>query len=411
MRVGADLAEVMRSVSAALAGTGPAVLPRPAGADLSVPDHDPQTLPDDLAVVVGTSGSTGAPKLALLTATALRASAAATADRLGGTGDWLLALPAHHVAGMQVVVRAVCGGGQVVASAAGPFTVGVFVAGTAALSAGGAGRRYTSLVPTQLARLVADPAGVAALAAYDAVLVGGAACPVSLLTRARELGVPVVTTYGSSETCGGCVYDGLPLSGIQLRLEGADELGVGRIWVGGPVVASGYLGDPVRSAAAFPQVEGQRWYRTDDLGRIDPSTGRVQVWGRADDVIVSGGMKVSPRVVEEAVASVLPAGWTAVVVGIPDSQWGQLVGLAVAPQAAADTAGEVGTAASRWVTGGGGLEMLREELRDALPRYALPRVMQVWSEIPLIGVGKPDRAAVLRRLSAAADTMTGTDMP
>ena len=186
------LTEVLPRLRAALDGSGPAVLPVPDGPagqavrELVRPDLPLEPGPDGepVALVVPTSGSTGSVKGALLTGSALRASAQATLDRLGGPGRWLLALPTTHVAGLTVLVRSLLAGTEPVPMPlAGGFDAAGFVAGTAAL---GPARRYTALVPTQLRRLLADPAGAAALAGYDAVLIGGAAAEPDLLERATR---------------------------------------------------------------------------------------------------------------------------------------------------------------------------------------------------------------------------------
>jgi O-succinylbenzoic acid--CoA ligase len=221
-----------------------AVLPYAAGGqpptvpDAFVPDA---AVPEGTALVVGTSGSTGTPKLAMLSASALTASAAGTHERLGGPGSWLLAMPPHHIAGVQVLLRCIASGtepGFVDLSEG--FSAGAFIAAATTFHGD---RRYTALVPTQLARLLDDERATAALAEFEAVLVGGAASPPALLAGARDAGVSVVTTYGMSETCGGCVYDGIPLSHTEIRLD--DD---GRIHLAGATLATGYLGRPDLSA-------------------------------------------------------------------------------------------------------------------------------------------------------------------
>jgi O-succinylbenzoic acid--CoA ligase len=274
--------EVLPALRAALDG-GPALLPYAASADPPVVPDAPGTLPDGLALAVGTSGSTGTPKLAMLTAAALTASAHATDERLGGPGQWLLTMPAHHIAGLQVLLRSLLAGTEpVVADLAAGFTPRTFAAAASALTGP---RRYTSLVPTQLSRLLADDTAAAALRGFDAVLVGGAATPRSLLARAEDAGVPVVTTYGMSETAGGCVYSGLPLPCSRIR---ADD--TGRLHLGGATLAQGYLGRPDLTAAAFStDADGSRWFATDDVGHRGDD-GRWHVEGRVDDLINTGGL-------------------------------------------------------------------------------------------------------------------------
>ncbi len=420
--------ESLTAWQAAIEGDGPAVVPFPAdGPPPVLPGHDPAELPDDLVTVLGTSGSTGTPKRALLTAAALRASARATEERLHGPGDWLLAVPAHHVAGVQVLIRTLLGAGRVSAVASGPFRVPGFV-NSADHVHRSAGERpsYVSLVPTQLYRLLDSPQGVAALRPFAAVLVGGAATDPAVVDRARSLGVGVVTTYGSSETCGGCVYDGVPLSCTEVGLEPVDSpSGIGRIVLGGSMVAAGYLGDAERTRAAFSSTTKGRSFRTDDLGswENDPGTGRrvLTVRGRVDDVIVTGGMKVMPSIVEEALAQVLPSGWQAVVVGLPDPRWGQVVAVALAPGqpsenrpqdlACASPASEYVRLDAPSAASLPELSQLRERLRGQVPHYALPRRVAVLSSLPTIGVGKVDRAAVRQRFLSGADTMNSDDRP
>lgn len=373
--------KLVAAVRAALDG-GPAV--RPVG---PAPAADPAGPPAaTTAVVVGTSGSSGEPKLVELSASALGASATATAARLGGSARWLLALPAEHVAGVQVIVRAVlAGAAPVVQDLRDGFRPADFAAATARL---GDARRCTSLVPTQLLRLLdAGGAALEALRGYAAVLVGGAALDAGLRARAEAAGLRVVATYGMTETSGGCVYDGVPLDGVRIALAddpgsgtpaprpagaGTPARGEGRIHVGGPTLATGYLGRPDDTAAAFACGR----FRTGDLGRwVD---GRLEVLGRADDVIVTGGENVAPAAVERALAA-QPGVRAACVVGVPDPEWGQVVAAAVVRDPSAP-----------------GHDRLRHAVRDVLGRAAAPRLLLDLPELPLRGIGKPDRAAVTR---------------
>ncbi|MEV1295012.1 o-succinylbenzoate--CoA ligase [Pseudonocardia sp. NPDC049635] len=375
----ARLAAALRS---ALDGTGPAVLPvRTApGAEPALPGPVARAvaqdaLPAGLAVVVATSGSTGEPKHVALTADALRASAAATASRLGGPGRWLLTLPAEHVAGVQVVVRALLSGSlPVVQDVRDGFRPDGFARATARIGHGA--RRYTSLVPTQLARILDHgSAPLFALAGYDAVLVGGAALDAGLRARATDAGIRVVATYGMSETCGGCVYDGVALDGVTVTV----EPGSGRVVLGGPVVAAGYLGAPAATAEAF----GPAGFRTTDLGVLAPD-GTLTVLGRADDVVNTGGEKIAPAAVERALLEV--AGIRAAcVVGLPDREWGQVVGALVVPVEGPD--------------GGPTDAVLRDTVRAACGRAAVPRVLRRATAVPERGIGKPDRAAVVALLN------------
>lgn len=342
---------------AALDGTGPAVLPVAAGTVV-----EPMPLDGwerDAALVIATSGSSGTPKSVLLSAAALRASAEATHARLGGAGRWLLALPATHIAGVQVLVRSlVAGKTPVVLDLAPGFRASTFLDAARRLLAT-PGPHYTALVPTQLARLLAD--GVDVLRSFDGVLLGGAATPLPLLEQARAAGVRVVTTYGMSETSGGCVYDGVPLDGVRLRLAR------GRIELAGPTLALGYRGERFTDP----------WFRTGDLGQFRPD-GTLEVLGRADDMIVTGGEKVPPVLVERAMAAV--SGVREVcVVGVPDAEWGQVVAAAVV------TTGEAPTE-----------ETLRAAVRESVGRTAVPKRLLFLKELPTRGPGKVDRAAVAR---------------
>ncbi len=212
-----------------------------------------------------------------------------------------------------------------------------------------------------------------ALLGYDAVLVGGAALDPGLRARAQAAGVRVVTTYGMSETAGGCVYDGVPLDGVRVRIDAE-----GGIRLGGPTLASGYLGRPGETASAF---DGG-WFRTGDLGRW--RDGRLQVLGRSDDVIITGGTNVSPAAVERVLLA-QPGVYAACVVGLPDPEWGQIVAAAVVA--------EHGTAADP--------QRLRAAVQAELGRAAGPRSVVPVPEIPLLGIGKPDRRAVVTLLSGS----------
>ncbi len=355
-------------VRAALDGDRPlAVLPAgpPAAVDAAraVLRAD-EPLEDGADLVVVTSGSTGSGRGVLLSADAVRASAGATLDRLGGPGSWLLALPVSAIAGLQVLCRSEVAGHATVALGKGEE----LAAAAARLPAGE--RRYTALVPTQLVRFLdAEPD---ALRGFDAVLVGGAATDPALLARARAEGVRVVTTYGMTETAGGCVYDGVPLDGVRIRVTEGGPAGPGGVELAGPVLASGYRRDPEATAAAF--ADG--WFRTRDAGSLD-ADGRLTVLGRLDDVLISGGVNVAPAAVE-AVLREHPGVADAVVVGRPDPEWGQRVVAAVVPtgEPAPD------------------LAELRRWVADRLGPPAAPRQLHLLTAVPTLHTGKPDRRAV-----------------
>lgn len=331
-------------------------------------------------MVLTTSGSTGQPKRVLASAASLRASAEATAERVGGHGHWLLTLPPDHVAGWQVVLRSALAGTSPTRMM-GPFTVDAFVAASAQVPQ--VGPRLVSLVPTQVHRLLTDPAGARALATFTAVLIGGAPLPEPLRVKAEEAGVALHRTYGMSETCGGCVYNGTPLRDVQVQLA-AD----GQVLLGGPVLAEGYLDDPTRTAERFTiDGAGQRWFRTDDVGELDQD-GRLRLLGRVDDMINTGGFKVAPRPIEEALQA-LPGVREVLVLGVPDPEWGQRVCAVLTGEQAS------------------GLDVaaVRDLLSDTLPRHALPRQVLWLPTLPMLPSGKPDRVALRDICAGEGGTM------
>lgn len=381
---------MLAALTAALDGSGPAILPLdpdlPAAAlartlEALAPSQllttegtrslrpgpggqDAAGVADDTAVVIATSGSTGIPKGVELSAAALRASARASLARIGaGPGErWLCCLPTSHIAGLGILVRSLVSGTEPVISAkADPEVIA------------GSGCAHVSLVPTQLRRLLA--AGIRP-GPVRTVLLGGAAAGGDLLAAARDAGWPVVTTYGMSETCGGCVYDGLPLDGVT-AVPGPD----GRIRISGPVLFSRYRLQRGMTAQAL--ADGV--FRTADLGYRGPD-GRLVIRGRADDVINTGGEKVVPGEVE-AVLGTSPQVADVVVVGVPDAEWGeQVTAFVVATDPAHPPA----------------LDQLRAIVRQALSARAAPKKVFVMPVFPLLPSGKPDRAAL--RASAVAES-------
>ena len=318
------------------------------------------------AAVVATSGSTGRPKGVVLSRAAITAAVAATHARLGGPGDWVLAMPAHYVAGLMVLARTVVAGTTV-------HEVPSDLGGLDRAAARMTGRRYLSLVPTQLVRACADARLSKTLAGFDAVLLGGAAADPRLLALARERGIAVVTTYGMSETCGGCVYDGVPLEGVQVDLEPGSD----RILLAGPLLFSGYRLRPDLTAAAL--VAG-RLHTQDRGGWRD---GRLEVLGRLDDVVISGGVNVDLAAVERASRGWPgPAGVDLAVVGVPDPEWGTRV-VAV-------------------TNGPGALDDLRRFLRPQLPAAAAPRQLVRVEALPRLPSGKIDRQRLVELVSGSS---------
>jgi O-succinylbenzoic acid--CoA ligase len=314
---------------------------------------------DDEPLVVETSGSTGAPKRVLLSRRAVLASVAATSSRLEGEGRWLLALPASYVAGAQVVCRSVLAGEPPVLLEDHPSLAAAIEAGRPA---------YASLVPTQLHRRLDSEEDVEALRSLRMVLLGGGPIDPALRSRAAELGVSVVATYGSAETAGGCVYDGVPLDGVGLA---TDE--DGRLRISGPTLFDGYDGDPELTARVL--VDG--WFRTEDAARIDED-GRLQVIGRLDDIVVTGGVNVPAPAVARRLRE-HPGVWDVEVLGVPDEEWGTRLVAFVVGDPDVDLE----------------LEAVREWVAQVHPRPWAPRQLVVLDAMPMLGNGKVDRVQLV----------------
>ena len=357
-------------------------------------------------LVLRTSGSTtGTGRLIAMSAAALVASARATHARLGGPGTWLLPLPAHHVAGLQILIRSLEAGTEPVvvdtSSGFSPAALAEALSSACRSTGAAASRLYVSLVPTQLVRVLQDPQARRALAGADAVLLGGAAADPALLDRARGAGVTVVTTYGMSETGGGCVYNGLPLEGVEIAIQAPDAEGAGRILISGPVLAEDYLHTPGRSPAGRPNA-GEGFHRsgtrrvlaTSDRGRLHPD-GRLEVLGRLDDVIITGGVKVEPRHVEEALTGIDGVA-EACVIGLPDEQWGSTVVAAVVLEPGRQPGGP-----TRWHGAA-----LREAARAQLDGAHAPKRVLILEALPLRPSGKVDRREVARLLAATTTDVT-----
>ncbi len=362
-----DSAEaVLAGLRSALDG-GHAVMPLAPAADRT---SIPSEVPGAVSLVVQSSGSTGEPKRVALSAAALLASAAASAEALGGGGQWLLALPAHYIAGINVLVRSIAAGTEPVILPGGRFDPFAFVVEAARLQEDA---RFTSLVPAQLSALLAVEGALETLRRFDRILVGGQATPQTLLAQALELGLNVTRSYGSSETSGGCVYDGAPLSGVMMRVHD------GEVQLGGPTLAEGYLDDEPRTSRQFFTDDEGRWYRTSDEGTI--ADGVLRVTGRLDDVIISGGVKVSLSAVERAVNSMSGLAH-AVVVSRSDERWGEVP--VVVSEAAAS------------------LEDVRAHVGGTLGAEARPAELVVVANLPVLASGKPDRTAIRRILARRA---------
>ena len=283
-------------------------------------------------------------------------------------------------------------------------------------------RRFISLVPTQLHKLLesadANPHLGAeiheALGSFTGILLGGAPASADLLAAATALGLNTVTTYGSAETAGGCVYSGSVLPGVRVELvpeegmpavpdTGGKPAQVGRIWISGAHLASGYIGDAARTAEHFfTAADGTRWYRTDDYGLLSPAAApnsnkncseqRLQVLGRSDDVLISGGVKISAR----AVATVLeehPAVREACVVGLPDARWGTAIAAAVTLVSSALAPSAAGNGMSPALTEEL-CTLLRARCAEKLGAPAAPKQLSILPDFPLTSTGKPDRAEI-----------------
>lgn len=368
--LGFDPHGLLAPIADALSGEGPAVAPH-ADPDQS---FNGGLANDDVAAVISTSGSTGTPKQTMLSVDALAASSMGTATALKAEGQWLLALPVHYVAGFQVLVRSLYAGTRPWAmDLTTQFTDEAFTDAAEELTDR---IRLTSLVPTQLHRLLTDPSPrtLKVLQRFDSILIGGAPTSPKLLAEARKHGLNVVRTYGMSETCGGCVYDGVPLPGVHLS---NDE---GNLWIGGDTLAEGYLGQPGLTTDRFPFHSGRRWFRSGDVGNIND--GVLTIQGRTDDVLTTGGVKVSAaavvRVLEEC-----DGVREAYVTGLPHDEWGTEVAAAV--------------------VGNAPLKELCQQIRAELGPEAVPKKVLVLDRLPLLANGKTDRQQLRLLLERCPD--------
>ncbi len=319
----------------------------------------PSGVPPDPAVraVVLTSGTTGTPKGVELTEAGLRAVGAGCNAALGLEPDdcWLVCLPLHHVAGLAILARARVGGQRVVVHPA-------FDAGAVADAPDAAGASLVSVVPTMLRDLLDRQAP---LERYRRIVVGGAPFPPALRARAEAAGAPVVDAYGLSETFGGFLVDGRPILGAEARLADDDEL-----LVAGPMVMRGYRLDP--DATRRVLVDG--WLHTGDVATRDPD-GALRIVDRRRDLVITGGVNVSPTAVELVLAA-HPAVADVCVAGAPDERWGErVVAFVVARPAEAPPT----------------VEDLRAFGRERLRAAELPRQVVAVDAIPRSPGGKVQR--------------------
>jgi len=390
-------------LASALDGTGPAISPIPVGDsellnDLRLairPNDDDYPLESaEIAIVCATSGSTGTPRAVLLSRDALLSSATAFGQRFGTDARWVVSLPVNHIAGIMVLVRSWLHGNpfEVDPSVGGarPFDAPTFAATTAIAQR--ASRLdglplMVSLVPTQIARLLeAGSVGLEALLAYDVVLSGAAATPQPMLETLRAHGVKVVVSYGMSETCGGCVFDGRPLDGVGITLGSQDESDPGRIRISGPMLASGYRLRPDLDAVTF--IDGR--LETQDVGRLD-SAGLLHVLGRLDDVVIVGGVNVALSAVESVIRHHQDVAQVAVI-DVQDELWGSLpIACVVTKSARADKQALTTD--------------LKSQVSSRIGRAAAPRLVVFVDQLPMLDSGKVDRITL--RLQVARDIASG----
>ena len=329
-----SITQFSAALTNALAGSGPA---------LGIGNILSTSVSTDVALVVTTSGSTGTPKEIHLSAAAVTASAKAanTFLKADAGNSWSLLLPLTHIAGINVLVRALLLKSEVLD----------FRNNSQYTKAD-----FTAIVPTQLNRaLTADHQLLKHLQEAKAVLVGGAPLAESDKQRAHANGINVITTYGMSETSGGCIYNGTPLDGVAVKI--VENI----IYLRGPMLAQ------------VPLVDG--WLKTTDIGRLE--NGKLAVFGRADDQIISGGEKISLSVIEQALSENFESIFLAF--AKPDQEWGERLCIATTLELSQDT--------------------ISHFLKNRFGGYATPKEIHKVDEIPLIGIGKPDRAKLIERLA------------
>ena len=327
-----EISQIAREITAALVGDGPT---------LGFGEISSESAPSYAAVAIGTSGTTGTSKEVLLTSTALISSARASNTFIGAKPGqtWSLLLPLTHVAAVNVIVRS--------------MELGTTPIDLRDFNGDYPKANYTAIVPTQLFRaLNGDQRLLDHLKSANAVLVGGAALSSSLRNQAELAGIKVVTTYGMTETCGGCVYDGTALDGIEIEIRN------GRICIKGSVLA-----------ASIALNDG--WFETNDLGHYDNQ--QLVVTGRADDVIISGGENLSLNAFENSLSIAFPTTQFAAF-SVEDPQWGQSLHIAV-----------VGTISD---------DEIAMHLEKNLGHFAKPKGIHHMTSLPLLGIGKIDRKSL-----------------
>jgi O-succinylbenzoic acid--CoA ligase len=332
-----EISQLAGEITAALVGDGPT---------LGFGEISSEYAPSYAAVAIGTSGTTGTSKEVLLTSSALISSAKASNKFLGAqSGDtWSLLLPLTHIAAVNVIIRS--------------MELGTTPIDLRDFDGEYPNANYTAIVPTQLFRaLNGDQRLLSHLKSTKAVLVGGAALSQTLRNQAELAGIKVITTYGMTETCGGCVYDGVALEDIEIEIRN------GKICIKGPVLAS-----------TIPLIDG--WFETSDLGEFNND--QLVVIGRSDDVIISGGENLSLNAVENSLSLAFPDTQFAAF-AVEDSQWGQSLQVAV-----------VGTISDDQITA---------HLEKDLGYFAKPKGIHRMTSLPLLGIGKIDRKTLVKGIA------------
>ena len=313
--------------------------------------EDFERLPESAALLIETGGSTGAPKIVALSANALKISASCSNQALGAEiGDrWSLSLPLNHIAGINQLLRSIELGTDPVETNA----------------------QFISIVPTQLHRALERPNGILdQLRNAKKVLIGGAAVPENLIKQGQESGIELVTSYGMTEMSGGCIYNGKALPGVEIKIDSSS-----RISLKGPMRALGYLNNYEANRESFVN----EWFITSDYGSINEA-GELHIQGRADDVIISGGEKISTGEVCRILQEQFPK-CEIHVIGIPDSEWGAALRVVMVNREF-----ERINANTQKIS----LQEIRNIVGAALSKVAAPRSLLLLSEMPLKSNGKAD---------------------
>ena len=329
-----SIPQLQENLAAALEGSGPA---------LSTSEVSAKKIDKSIAMVVSTSGSTGEAKSVAISSAALIASINACHKYLGATpGDsWSLLLPTNHIAGLNVIIRATALGTRVVDNR----NVENYI-----------DTDFISIVPTQLHKaLTTDAKLLEHLTAAEAVLVGGGPISEKIKKDAASKHIKIVTTYGMTEMCGGCIYNQKPMDGVEVRISTS-----GLIQLSGSMMASGYLS----ASGQVSQIDKNGWFESNDLGEV--SNGLLKVLGRADDVIISGGEKISLALVEEMIAKIYPA-QELITFAMQDEVWGQQLCV------------------------GSTSEIQVGKLRQTLGPIFTPKKIYLFDQIPKTAIGKLDR--------------------